>query len=207
MGLQPLRWNAFAQAAGASFAALAASFTPNKLQVLNQAGTGLYPAMTYRFSVTSGHLPAWVQPGAGVNIAASVTISGTSLTVSDDYIVKAVDPSGLYFDVNAPRPHGGRDAVAITQTVAATNLDSGSGNVTAPLVSLVIQCQKAMLSASAGSVIIAPVVDAAGAAPYTVTLTPTSGEYEITGPNGSKFDLADWQVKQSGSGTLSVRFL
>lgn len=202
-----LRWLSFSQAATGSYAALAASFTPIQLQVISVGTSGNYKTFNYRFSITSGALPAWIQPGTAVNIAASVTVNGVSNNVSDAYVVRAIDPLGLYFDVDGVRPHGSQDAVAFTQTFAATNLDSGSGVITTPLVSLLMQCQKAMLQCTAGSVLVAPVVDHAGNAPYTVTLAAGGSEYEITAQYGSKFDLSDLSIKQVGSGTLAIRFL
>jgi hypothetical protein len=205
LNIAALRWNSFQQAAGANYAAISATLTPSAVQVINNAGTGYYPSMVYRFYV-AGTLPGWIQPGVGVIIAASVTVSGNSIKLSDDYVVKAVDPSGTYFDVNAPRPNGSRDAAAFTATLAKTNLDTGSGGTVTPLVTLVAQCQKAMFKAASGTVIIAPTVAVGAAGDYEITLTGTS-EYEVTAQPGSKFDLSDWSVKQSGAGTLAVRFL
>jgi hypothetical protein len=228
MGLTPLRWNSFSQAATAAFVPLAASFVPLNIQVIDQNNpaapptwpTGLaypnkYASWGYRFSVAAGTLPAWVQPGTALKIAASVTLPNNatvpvneSFTVSDFYVVVALDPLGTYFDANAPRAGSGFDASAITQLVAQTALDNGAGNVPTPLVNLLIQAQKVMFSASVGSVILAPSVTPAGVAPYSITVTAGQGEYEADAPLGAKFDLADWQVKQGGAGsTLTVRFL
>lgn len=223
-GITPSRWNSFSQVATATYAPLTASFTPVNLQVIDQnasvpQGTAYpnkYASYGYRFSVAAGALPDWVQPGTPLKIAASVTLPNNavtpvneSITVSDFYVVVALDPNGTYFDVNAPRPHGGGDAASITQLVAQTALDSGSGNIPAPLVTLVMQAQKAMFSATTGTVVLAPSVDHSGNAPYSVTLVNANPnpEYEITAPAGSKYDLADYQVKFLGIGTLAVRFV
>ncbi len=207
LGIVPLRWLSFSQTATATYVPLSAYFTPSKIQVLAQAGTSYYPALLYRFSLTSGKLPAWIQPGVGINLKASVTVSSRSLDLSSYYVVRAVDTAGTYFDVDAPRPHEARSAVAFTQTLAVTSLDNGSGSVSSPVVYLIMQAQRAMFSASAGSVTLAPVVDQNGLAPYSVTLTSGAGEYEVNSQPGSKFDLSDWSVIQNGSGTLSARFL
>jgi len=208
LAIVPLRWLSFSQVATASYVPLAASFTPGKLTVIAQAGTSYYPALLYRFTQTSGVLPAWVQPGVGINLKASVTVSSRSLDLSSYYVVRSVDTvGGTYFDVDAPRSHEARSAVAFTQTLTVTNLDSGSGVVTVPLVSLIMQAQKAMFAASSGSVILAPAVDLTGAAPYSITLTSGGAEYEVSSQPCSKYDLSDWSVKWSTAGTLAVRFL
>lgn len=244
-GLAPYRWNAFSMAAGANFAPLAASWTPTNFQCLADQGagsfpSGSYPNFKYRFS-GAGKIPAWIQPGVGLLISASVTDltiqagyspqpndvyyggspryeagdpviqpigpNNTSFNISGAYVVKDIAPDGSYFEVIAPRPNGSSDTVAFTQGVTGT-IDNGSEAVPTPSVNLVIQCQKAMFSAASGNAIIAPVVDANGNAPYSVTIAAGGPEYEITAPPGCKFDLADWQVKQSGgAATLAVRFL
>lgn len=204
-GLTPLRWLAFTQAAGNNFTPLAASFTPNTVTAVAQEG-GAYPGFAYQFGV-AGTLPAWVQPGVGVNVQASVTVSGSSLNLSSCFIVKSVDPNGSYFVVNAPSPFGARDAVAITTALSQTNLDNGAGQVPAPTVSLIMQAQKVMFGATGGAVTVAPVVDAAGNAPDAETVAPGGGQYEVTAPPGFKFDLADWSVKSTAGGTLYARFI
>lgn len=203
LGLIQLRHNGFSQAGTASFAPLAATFTPVNFQVIQLAGGGC-PSFIYRFSITSGKLPAWVIVGAVVVISASVTISGVSQNLTEVYAVRSVDASGMYFDVNGVRPHNGLDATAFTQAVAQTALDSGSGLVTTPLVSLSLHAQKVMFQATGGTLTLAPVVDASGNAPYAITLLAGS-EYEKVSQPGSKIDLADWQVKGNGA-TLSVCF-
>jgi hypothetical protein len=207
LSLQSLRFVSFSQAATGSFVSLGANFTPVNITVLQDNGTGKYGGFYYQFDVASAVLPEWVQPGVGLKIVASVTISGTSYDVSGYYIVDALDPSGHYFQVR--NPSGRNNAASFTQTLVQTALDSGSGAEGTPLVSLITQFQKAMFQASAGTVLLAPSVDASGNAPYSISLTPLSGsgaEYEITAPWGAKFDLADWSIKESGSGTLTVRF-
>jgi hypothetical protein len=201
-GLTPLRWNAFSQAATGNFAPLAVSFMPAQVTVFAQQGAGRYPSFAYQFNVYAGSpLPPWVQAGTGVLVNASVTVNGKSINLSSHYIVKNADPMGNFFVVNAPSPSGSRDAGAFTQPLAQTNLDNGAA------VSLVMQAQKAMFGCSNGSVVIAPVVDAAGNAPDGETITAGQAEYEITAPTGCKFDLADWQVRSDNGGTLFVRFL
>lgn len=246
-GLNPYRWNAFSMAAGPSYAPLAASWTPTTFACVADQGassfpSGPYPNFKYRFS-GSGKIPAWIQPGVGLLISASVTNisiqadyspqpadtyyggsprfesgdpliqpvfpnpNNTSFNLSGAYVVKDIAPDGSYFEVVAPRPNGSRDAVAFSVGVTGT-IDSGSGAVPTPSLKLIIQCQKAMFSASSGNSIIAPAVDANGNAPYQVTLTSGGAEYEVTAQPGCKFDLADWQVKQSGgAATLAVRFM
>ena len=196
LGIIGLRWLSFTQAnPGGSYVALGASITPTHVAVISLNGSPAYPSFAYRFTAAS--LPSWIKPGSPVKIAASVTLSSNSIDISGYYIVSAI--SGSTFTVVVPR-EGSR----ITMAVASTALDSGSGKVATPLVSLVMQCQKAMLKASSGSVTIAPAVGSTGAADYEVSLDTNSGEYEVTSQPGSKFDLADWSVK--GTGTLAVRF-
>lgn len=214
LGIVPLSWNSFSQAATASYVPLAASFTPGFIQVIAAAGAGYYPDFTYRFYVGSGNLPAWIKPGAPLKIAASVSVTGTgtgaqavSQNLSDTYVVSNVDAAGQYFDVPATRSNGSRDSVAFTTALAKTALDSGSGVVTTPLITLVIQAQIAFLVCTAGSITLAPAVDNAGAAPYSITLASTAAEYTISAQPGSKFDLEDWQLKTGTTGTLAVRFL
>lgn len=200
-------WNAFSQVATSAFVALGASFTPGFIQVVSSGTSSQYGQFLYRIFVPSGVLPAWVQPGAAVKIAASVTIAARSYDFSDTYTVRNVDSGGTYFDVN---PHSGGDAVAFSQLIAKTAVDSGAGAQPTPLVNLDVKCQKAMLQCTAGTVIVAPVIDHSGNAPYSITLTPlaTGGqEYDKTVFDPDKFDLADWYVKYSGSGTLTVCFL
>jgi hypothetical protein len=213
LGLTPLQWNAFSQVATGTYSPLSASFTPGYVQVLNEANGSNYPCFFYRFYVASGNLPAWIQPGAGLKIAASVTVTGTgtgmsavSQNLTDTYVVADVDAAGQYFDATAIRSHGSRDAVAFTSALAKTALDSGSGAVTTPLVTLVIQCQQVVMVATAGTVNVAPVVDHAGNAPYSVALTPGGGQFSISAQPGSKFDLEDWQIQTGTSGTISVLF-
>ena len=206
-GLIPLQWNAFSVAAGASYAPFAATITPTSVQVIAAEGAGYYPNFKYRF-VVAPNIPAWIKPGVGLFISASVTLNGTSYNSEDTYVVKNIDQvSSGYFEVDAPSPNSSRDAVAITQAVAATNVDSGSGAVPSPAVNLVIQAQQALVQVSVGTALIAPIVNN-GTAPYAISLTTTSAEYLISAPAGSKFDLADWQVKQSGgAATVNVRFI
>jgi len=168
-------------------------------------------------------------------VAASVTVTSASYNLSRLYQVLAVDPSGLWFDVAAPSTDLVIAAVAnalpassatltssqtgqlsLTPTVAAslnptvlaaTAVDSATGWVPSPQVSLSLHMQKAMIQASSGTVQLAPVVDAAGNAPYSITVTGGSaGEYELTDLDGDKTDLSTWQVKYVSSGTLAVRF-
>jgi hypothetical protein len=212
LAIQPLTWNAVAlTTTSASYVSLAslATFTPNTLAVISQT-TSYYGYFLYRFAVTSGVLPAWIINGAAISVAASVTISGKSYTVSSEYIIQNVDSNGLYFDVARPKV-GASDAVELNTAFAATALDNGSGNVITPLVTLIMQAQKAMFQCTNGSVSIAPVVDHSGNAPYSIPLVPlaTPGqEYEVTAQVASKFDLKDWYVKSTnaGSSTLAIRF-
>src|SRR6266568_3858890 len=88
-GLMPLRWNAFSQPATNVFMPLAASVVPVNITVFPQAGAGKYPDFAYQFGV-AGILPAWVQPGIGINLKASITINGLSLNLSSYFIVKSI---------------------------------------------------------------------------------------------------------------------
>jgi len=78
-------------------------------------------------------------------------------------------------------------------------------------ITLVIQAQKIMFGVAAGqsnAISIAPVADAAGAAPVSDSLAVGGAEYEITAPTGSKFDIADWWAKSAGgTPSLSIRFI
>lgn len=205
-GLTPLSWNSFSQAGTGSYVSLSALFVPATITVAPQEGSGRYPNFYYQFGVSAGVIPAWIKPGVGVSVVASVTIGGVSYDVSNAYIVKSIDTvNGAYFIVNAPSPSGGRNAVALTQSVSSTNLDNTSGAQPNPAVSLIMQAQKAMFGASVGSVTIAPVVDHNGGAPNSEVLTSGQAEYEVDAPTGAKFDLADWSF--TGTGTLYVRFL
>ena len=75
--------------------------------------------------------------------------------------------NGLYFEVSAPT-----DSVSDNGTTRDLEINA--------YVNLLMQCPKAMIKASSGSVTIAPFADAAGAnAPYEVTMDQNSGEYEL----------------------------
>lgn len=207
-GLQSLRFVSFSQAATSSYVALGASFIPVNITVIQQdvgSGNAGYASYLYQFDMGgSVVLPAWAQQGIGIRIIASVTISGISYDVSGFYIIenRAANGQSIQLRVQSGRGNAGSLTSALTQTA----LDTSGGKQNSPTATLITQFQKAMFQASAGSVLLAPSVDEAGNAPYSVTVTTTSGEYEITAPVGAKFDLADWQIKQSGSGTMTVRF-
>lgn len=198
--LEQYRWVSFAQTAGATFAPLSASFTPNTVEVFSvQARDGMASTITtrYRFAVTSGILPAWVKPSVSVAVTASVIVDGTTHVLSRSLQVEAIDTvAGKYFDVIAPY-NGSLQA----QHVSITALEAG------PSVALNLMSQKAMLRVISGAVLLAPCIDFAGDAPHSETLTAADGLYELTAPVRGKHDLGEWYIKQDGAGEISVRFL
>lgn len=210
LGLTALRWNAFIMAA--TSAKLIPIVPPSFVvaQITTTLGAEGMAVAQYKFIVNGSRsspavIPAWCVPGAGVSI--NVTVGGVPIVFSG--IVKDIDTtSGLYFTIS---PSSNQQAMSITTAWTNQNLDAiATGIVNS--VTLLIQCQKAMLSVASnagGNVTIAPVADVNGANPnYTVTLTAGGSEYEITAPFGAKFDLADWFVQSSASTVnLQIRFL
>ena len=169
-------------------------------KISTAAGTGNFPAVaTMRFYTTAqaATLPAWLQPGCAVKIAA--VYSGAD--VGGSYTVRAVDPNGTWFEV-VPRAH----ARLVTAVASPTALDAGSWSAT-----LIAICQKAMIvvPSSAGSAVnMSPNAMFNGTAPGQVTPLPNNGtEYELMAPGGAKFDLADLWFQAGSQSSVQIRFI
>jgi hypothetical protein len=194
---QPSHWAVFSQTATTNYAPLGASAVPVSVRVLTTQASAFNSVYQYEFILTNQ--PAWVQPGLSVKVSASTTVGGVSYDLSRSYTVNALVSSNA-FTVVASQVPVGLQGLASTSTI-----DSGSGVVSNATVTLIPVAQKAMFSCTTGHVTLVPVVN--GGAPYTIGLSSTSGEYEVTAPGSANFSLGDWSVSSTNSGVISVRFL
>jgi hypothetical protein len=216
LGLTPLTWVSFTlPGVGASWQSIGANFQMGfaaTVAVAAKQGMGQYPNMSY--TITPNNIsypcPAWMIPGQTIKLALSVATPQRSVDISGYYVVKSVAANGLSFVVNAPSASGGLGPAALTIPGKYTCDALGGGVVGTPAFTLITQCQKVVFKATAGTVVIAPNVDATGVAPYPTTLVSGQSpeqEYVHDAQPGSKFDIGDWSVMSSNSGNLAVKFI
>jgi hypothetical protein len=197
-GLNQVKGNSFRVSGitSAAFVRIAApSFSVNKISVIQPSVQ--YPMTYIRLFCAAGTVPSWAVAGAGVTVNVVVP-DGNTINSLPATVVSFDTVAGLYID-----------CYVTDSNITATNYNQYT--LTSGTVTLITQCQKAIISTPSGNTDVVSLADSAdfsGASQgWSQDIPAGSSGYDLSFVNGTKFDVTDFYLKSgSGSQTALIRF-